>query len=92
MLIAFTALITSIYRKSLCKYVPKWIAYNFPKYLIIIAIVVNEGTMLSWRIDRENALEVVGLSYYFQWSPYNPTKSAQFEEEIAECPKGSYGI
>ena len=86
MLIAIAALFLSIYRSQLSKYMPNKIAQNIPKYFIVIAIVLNEGTMYSWRIERENALEVVGLSYYFQWSPYNPIKSTKSVGRIDKCP------
>ncbi|MES9824459.1 MAG: hypothetical protein ABW127_08505 [Candidatus Thiodiazotropha endolucinida] len=84
--IAITALVLAIYREQLSNRVPPNLARNISKYLIIIAIIFNEATMLNWRTERENALEEVGRSYYFQWSPYNPISSSSKTVKTGNCP------
>ncbi|SFE28875.1 hypothetical protein SAMN05428977_101175 [Nitrosomonas sp. Nm166] len=87
MAIAFIALMLSIYRERIKDYINHNIADNLPKYLIIIAIILNESTMLSWRIEREDALTEVNKSYYFQWSPYNVIQKTDVDDKTEkECP------
>lgn len=85
MLIAFCALGLVIFRKKIINKYPESLIINLPKYLIMLAIIFNELTMLNYRIERENALESIGRSYYFQWSPYNPIKP-QTITQSTQCP------
>ncbi len=81
MLLVFVALMLAIYRDKLKGKLNPTFAINLPKFLVIAAILLNESVMLSWRLDREHALEVVDKSYYFQWSPYSAVPDQAVDEQ-----------